>query len=1086
MSLPNEFLGSNHSFHPENIPPLVIPSAHSNSNFASTPAANNIAQFCGSSFFPNTLGYDVTMLPFMNTPQRPAHFNSPFVQQNKPSQPEVSSKDEVPQLSTSVNRTNNSFNNDVAAQSAYWPRQSQLNPYNVLSHEISSDQVEKSPYENVLNAHYIVQSLNNLNQLPMTDGDKKANQSRNKDSGMKKQPQSYAHQKSMNDMKMFQMQEEMGYRNGVINPGQVAKLDQSKLTNYKKITNEVPVSETAVTAARDYRTFKSEASLFNAAAAVVKYTGKVSKQFAQKAVVKTNPNSVVSTTAPLMKNQRGVSCSPLMAQKMADFHREDSRSSPLSSDDNMGEQMRYSSPNSIKEQDAVYQNLNTMNNVCHPSTGLVTPIIPNYRDQHQDMNCHMNGNKNKVTNQFAKLPISSSPNNSDTIQLNRKASFTSPYNLFNDQLNQAVSQKRLEKPPERVETQSHAQVGNNPAKMAMHSDVNSMMLPKQSPNGSVGYSSVIMRTDRNYETDEKMEKMVRQQRQQSLLWPNNESLKADKGNSYKPELAVQGQRNLLMGLTERQQSYFDNSNLCQPHITQNMTQLKCNSTKNTSKLMYDGGQQHTMETAQQMSQNADQQQLHHYQQYMPVKSTTPMNQPMLESTDLAEKSFSRKRRSPKAPEYQQNRDPPPAHVNMYQQQMQSTPYLMDNAAVNRYEVPNQYYSQSNMQSFNNTQAVPEQSHHQTSTMTSPAMSRMNSASPMRQMSQVAQTHTLSSYFATAQPSNPYSPSDYQVPSSSAYADPMQHYPSAEVPAYVPNVMNCEPPVDDSRPKVIVPDIEDEFKFLFDPSLRHYKEIARPAEEEALYRNKSAMLYRNNKIDFLTSYMNFLENNCESVETLSDANTVPMKTWNRNKIAYQPLLNAESNKDEPKPKPAPAPPKEPVKVPAAAVTKEPECNFENDPRYYPLPKSSDKRRLDSSSEDEFDGLSKKSKTSDNDAARKSSGEKPKKKVTFKKDIKTVRIFESGKKKVLKKEEEGKVKKSTKVVKTKLERTEKVKTKTEKSTKKNGSGEKIKPKVEKPVVEVKAVKPLVVPPKKRSTKDSGKKLFLLLFTFYVSRE
>lgn len=1076
MSVPNEFLGSNHSFHPDNVP-LVIQAAHSNSNFAASPATNNVAQFCGTNFFPNTFGYDVSMLPFLHhTTQRAAHFNSPFVQQSKVAQPEVSSKDEVPQLTASVNCTTTSFNNDVTAQSAYWSRQSQLGSFGVPSHEISSNQVEeKSPYENVLNAHYIAQSLNNLNQLPMTDGDKKANQQKNKES-VKKQPQSYVPQKSMNDMKMFQMHDEMGYRNGVINHGQIAtKLDQNKLINYKKMSNEVPASETPVMAARDYRTFKSEASLFHTAAPVVKYTGKASKQFAQKVAVKTNP---ASAAVPLMKNQRGVSCSPLMAAKMADFHREDSRSSPLS-DDNMGEQMRYSSPNNIKEQEAVYHNLNNMNNICHPSGVLGAPLISAYRDQHQDMTCHMNGNKNKVTAQFSKLPTNSSPNSAivaDTSQMSRKAPFTPPY-LFNEQLNQ---QKRPEKPSERVET--HVQVAANAAKMAMHGDVNSMLMSKQSSNGSVGYSSVIMRTDRNYETDEKMEKSARQQRQQPVLWQNNnESVKADKANSYKNELTAQGQRNLLLGLTERQQLYFDNSP-CQPHITQNMANLKCNSTKNAMKSMYDPGQ-HVME-AQQMPAE---QKLHQYQQYMPpVKlPTTPMNQPILESAD--EKSFSRKRRSPKTPEYAQNRDPPPAHVNLYQQQMQSNPYAMENAAVNRYEVPNQYYSQNSMQSYTNLAAVSEQPHHQTPSMTS----RMsNCGSPMRQMSQVAPTHTLSTYFASAQP-NQYAESEYQVPAGSAYADPMQHYASNDVPSYVPNMMtsNCEPQVDESRSKVIVPDVEDEFKFLFDPTLHRYKEIARPAEEEALYRNKSAIFYRN-KIDFLTSYMKFLENNCESVETLSDANSATVKTWNRYKAVYQPSASSECNKDELKPKPVPAPlpkepvkpvPKEPVKLPPVAVTtKEPECNFENDPRYYPLPKSSDKRRLDSSSEDEFDDSSKKAKTSDNDGVRKSSGEKPKKKVSFKKDIKTVKIIESSKKKVPKKDAERDAKKSSKVQKTKPEKVEKVKRKMEKPTK-NGSVEKIKPKVEKAMAEVKVAKPTVVPPKKRSSKDSSEILFLPFHVF-----
>lgn len=416
MSLPNEFmgLGAHHSIHPDNVASLVIPSAHSNSNFASTQAANNVAQFCGTGFFPNTLGYE---LPFMNAQQRPAHFNSPFLQQNK-HQPEVSSKDEVAQLA--VNRTN-SFNNDVSAQSAYWPRQAQVNPFGTLSHEIPQVE-EKSAYDNVLSAHYLAQTLN-MNQ--MSDNDKKAQPK--KDSPMKKVPQSYTQQKSMADMKMFQMQDEMGYRNGVL-----PKLDQGKLTNYKKMANEV-VSESA--AARDYRTFKTDA-VFNVASPVVRYTGKGSKQFSQKAA------KAVSAVPP-MKNQRGVSCSPLMAQKM-DFHRDDSRSSPLSSDDNMSEQMRYSSPNSIKD-DAVYHSMNTMNNVCHSTL----PVIPNYRD-HQDMNCHMNGNKNKVTNQFAKLPTNASNNGAiatDTSQLNRKASFTSPYTLFNNQL-QAKPDK-----PERVEPQ---------------------------------------------------------------------------------------------------------------------------------------------------------------------------------------------------------------------------------------------------------------------------------------------------------------------------------------------------------------------------------------------------------------------------------------------------------------------------------------------------------------------------------------------------------------------------------------------------------------------------------------------------------
>lgn len=1153
MSTPNEFVPStSQTFHHEGVASLVIQAAHSNSNFP-PPVPNpdgGTAHFNGGSFFHNPLGsYDISVLPLFHSSQRTAHFNNaPFVHQ-KPVQTE-NTRQEQSQISTADGRSN-VFHTEATTcpspiQSAYWSRQSQLSPFGVLPHEISPDLMDepKSHYENQLNPHFTSQSLNNLNQI--VESDKKAQVivvGKSKEANVKRQTQYIS--KHQTDLKINSSgchHDEMDFRNGVINhSNQAIKVDQNKImnSNYKNTKSELisslQITDSINTVPRDYRVFKSP-SLFSNSSPIVKYIEKPSeKQYMQKQIRDSKnslPNVPVISTPRLNANS-----SSMIHQKMTDFH-EDSQSSPISlTSEEINGHHKYTSPsevphNSIKvlESEASFHNLNLMNSsVPHTTTPSVSVSSGYHEQQLQDINCH-NADKNKVTSQFLKLPyaVANIQNNipSETSHLHRKTPPFGPlYIMYNNPVNVSdhptTIQKHQEKfvGNERLEPQNQPQTQTNNIKLSnitrtAENGSPSMSLPKPVQNGLVGYPSVIMRTDRNFDNEEKAEKTQRR-----LVWSGTErqissvqqSVKNDKlmhynRNSDNPQLqtSLSEHHHMLLGVTERQHSYFDTTQCTPPILSQDMNKVKCNS-KNVTKNVYEEQRIQEQQHRHTISHSQRQEQIHRYQ-YLPVNNKAQVlasHSSVDTSSEVADKLYPRKRKTSKSggnnlhlvgdsrggvttSEYPK-RDPPPAHVNLYPSQVENTNYVMDGL---RYEGSHtmtklypsnneQFYSQSNMNyNVNPIANVLHESHHHTvisSHSTSTAGANPSVNSQLSQVSSISPSLPLSAYFSSFHPSSHYAQHEFSDNVSNCNTSTTQSFsiPNEVLPAssYTENPLNADKDAYGSRIKVIVPNIEEEFKFLFDPKLPNFKQIS-SCEEEELYKTPAGRqtFYRKN-IDFLASYMKFLENNCESVETLTDNNSNAMKNWNRTKVVYQPVIKDKEENTVAGPGVLPVP-----KEPAKSVIKETECNFENDPRYYPLPKSSDKRRLcDSSSDEEPEQQAKKSKlTTNNKKLIVSDVEKKKAKIIKKKEKKESK---SVKRKETKKEKNDS-KKETKTelvttVKGKMKKSAKTKLKIEKlQKKKNHSVEKIKPKVEK-VAEIKAIKQSypVGTQKKKLVKDTG---------------
>ncbi|XKL65312.1 hypothetical protein PGB90_008732 [Kerria lacca] len=1188
MSTPNEFISSTHTFHQENVAPLVIQAAHSNSNFPPASNTNNGTHFNGGGgFLSNSINYDVTMLPlFHHNSQRAvattAHFNSSSftgVHQGKQTQSESVSKEELTSHIPSADGRTNTFGtetiNNSSSGTQYWSRQSQLSPFGVLPHEISPEHMEeKSPYETVLNAHFTAQSFNSLNQLTNVAGEcgKKTQitvVTKSKETNVKKQ---YI-QKSINEVKLNSAvtdynHDDINFRNGVINHSghTVTKIEQSKLignVGYKSKQENDPISlvETVSTVPRDYRVFKPPVNLFsNPSPPLIKYTDKPAKQYLHKQLVANKSQQHTQTgISPVMKSQRitNVNGSPMMCQKISDFP-EDGQSSPISlTSDDISEQHQYSSSSESNlknsETESSFHGINHMNNAIS-LTNPTNSVSSDYREatQMHDINCSNDGDKNKVTNHpFLKLPYTMATNVqnnvviSEACHLNRKASFGPLYIMYNNTLNvpahSTLLQKRMEKPivasNERLVAQqphqsSHIHTPSNVklSNVANNSNNQNQQITgmvKSAQNGLIGYPSVIMRTDRNYENEEK----AGNKSPRRMLWSGTDRnlvssvspIKSDKLLNYnaKNETISQTQstlpdhHHLLLSLTERQHSYFDTTP-CSTQIPAQPTgvvNVKCNP-KNLNKNMYNETQQRIDPQQQsqpqpqlhhQVSQNVEQ--LHHYQQqqqqqqqqYMQVnnKNQIPLNQPLVETTpETMEKMYNRKRKPSKSnnssapvlenrmsiPSEYISRDPPPAHINVYQQPLQNGNYTMDS---NRYDMSKiypsheQFYSQTNLNNYNvtTTANVTLDNHQHQSVIASHTTSSSNMRlspsvnSQLRQISQMPPTLPLSAYFSSFHSTSPhYSHSEFPT---NPQGDTLQscNLPN-EVPSSFPENTNTsklkKEVYDSGRIKVVVPNVEEEFKFLFDSQLPHFKQIASLSEDEIIFKKPlmKPTFYRKN-IDFLASYIKFLENNCESVETLTDSSSSTMKNWNRSKVLYQPVNKEKEENNIPTTIPAS------TSMTTAITTvfskeslvktniKEPECNFENDPRYYPLPKSSDKRRLcDSSSEEEMDNTSRKVKLTLTSKKSFIADMDKKKMVTIKKEVRNKKEMKMEKrkesKKILKKEARKESKKEMKIVKTKLEKLEKAKKKIEKLKKKNYSAEKLKPKMEKALAEMKSIK------------------------------
>lgn len=1079
MSAPNEFVpATSHSFHHDGVSPLVIQAAHSNSNFPATTNANG-PHFNGGGFFPNSIGYDVAMLPlFHHTSQRPAHFNAFAHQKQMPS--DNTTKQDLPQILAPPDGRSNVFNTEQtnnSVQSAYWSRQSQLSPFGVLPHEISPEHIEPETKSYDINTHFAPSPINNLNPLGHTDCDKKSQvivSGKSKDiSNMKKYMP-----KVVNDVKMHNIlssnhyaQNDLAYRNGVINHSSHANITKVNSTNYKSATkhNEAMeslptvVNETINTVPRDYRVFKSPPVQFASnPPPVANFTSKPNKQYLHKQIP---VNKSPQNGSTVMKNQQRMNSngSPSMIQhKMNDFH-EDSQSSPISlTSDDLNDHNRYPaevvrSAGSLKENDQFHMNQMSPNTISHgAATG---PAV--YREMQTDMNCQ---DGKKVTQNFNKLPYSPGNVQNNVIADRNRTSFPPLYIAYNKPA-VATSPPVIHKRPQDKLNERNDAPGTPP-----------MMAKSPLQNGLVGYSSVIMRTDRSYEAEDKLDKSPRQ-----MMWPaerQNHVAVAPKPDKIVSQSHIQppvaDHQHILLGLTERQHSYFDTTPCASQINTQAMSNVKCNP-KPIPK-MYEDRIQETHQP--QVTQPQDV--IHHYQQYMQIPNKSPMPQQINAvvppaQEPVAEKPYSRKRKSSKVNEPVRHdypaRDPPPAHLNMYQQPLQNTGYMMETSP--RYDIahnmpkmyPNsdQFYPQPTNNYINPvTNVSHDPAQHQTvisshANTPTPHHTPSTASHQLRNIpAPIPPSLPLSAYFSSFHSGTSHYPHhDYHPPPAPESTVPMTiaGYNVNDVqifPETAPNKLEKE--VYEGRIKVIVPNIEEEFKFLFDPGTPNFKQIAATSEEETMAKPSVKPMFFRKNIDFLASYIKFLENNCESVETLTDGNSSTLKTWNRNKVVYQPIVREETG--EPAALPA-LPSKEP-----ASKQKEPETNFENDPRYYPLPKSSDKRRLDSSSDESSDEFSKKPKP----IIKKSTEEKKKEPIKPKKEVKKVKF---------KKEP---VEETKTTVKTKLEKLEKAKQKIAKLQlkveKKKHKADKIKPKMDKAIAEMKAIKQSgLVKPKSKDTGEFG---------------
>jgi len=195
----------------------------------------------------------------------------------------------------------------------------------------------------------------------------------------------------------------------------------------------------------------------------------------------------------------------------------------------------------------------------------------------------------------------------------------------------------------------------------------------------------------------------------------------------------------------------------------------------------------------------------------------------------------------------------------------------------------------------------------------------------------AHTPYFSPFHLAAHPAHPAhpAPAPADFPAAAAATEAAPFAPSYSAPVDPP----AEPPQPQPNPKVIVPDIEDELKFLSEdaPPVSTTDETERKPFPAA-----------NPSNDFMASYLKFLQGEPDAESPPSTKNN-RKQAWPKSKVFQSPVANPP-NGDAP-----------------ATQAREPQnkessdYDPQDDPRYFPLPKTRDKDKCVDSESDSDSGL-----------------------------------------------------------------------------------------------------------------------------------
>uniref|UniRef100_A0A8D8YGE6 DUF4211 domain-containing protein n=1 Tax=Cacopsylla melanoneura TaxID=428564 RepID=A0A8D8YGE6_9HEMI len=548
------------------------------------------------------------------------------------------------------------------------------------------------------------------------------------------------------------------------------------------------------------------------------------------------------------------------------------------------------------------------------------------------------------------------------------------YPVYNSPMN-AISS-----PQQQQATHSETS-GYNKQQMTSPSPLDVTVSRPPSQSNQVAYPSVITRTDNKSYPYERSQEFPQKQ----TCWESSERQQVRSSKQYSipnnyVETSPHVQKAVVLGITERQQAYFDSTPSHQVTLQDLSSRGDPMSiVKNLQTLQQHHQQQQQPATpvapqaqpvqhqTQQQSQQAAQHQITQHTTTSAAPSvsqqkTTPTFEEL--RAPVNNKSSARRRKSSERSnhsiggditatttisEYFSGRVPPPAHHNISQQQQNGTYFDFE-----RWNLP-----PANPKMFAGQGAFAGQN------SISHGSNFVGNSAHQHQSLMVPHPHhhpSALSYFPPFHLAHPATHPEYQNSPNAveSYGNDSQGTSSSSSNNYVPTSI-------EAQPKVIVPNIEEELGFLSEsvpaaPQSQFPYTGPDAAKDTA---PKTSLGVTASKNDFLASYLKFLQGERDTSPPgvrPSGGGAGPRKpTWSRTRVTTN---NPSTN---PSGEPGGDASANAVTLIQPTVKPKPEPKYDpqDDPRYFPLPKSSaDRRRhLDSSSDSDSDLDTKKSKLSD---------------------------------------------------------------------------------------------------------------------------
>lgn len=702
---------------------------------------------------------------------------------------------------------------------------------------------------------------------------------------------------------------------------------------------------------------------------------RISNIFSNSSQQRQDKTSSRSSSFPSPVNKQASIPAKPQSERKSDSTHETSQSSPIS----------FALIDSNSRQNVNFTNLNTTNTkmnssnsrVIHPGNAQQfqqsgnNPSPTSYTDPQYRLsskNASLSGGDSAYSSG------SSTASNSDCAVPSRKPSplhshsQASPvgaaYPIYNSPMNAIAS-------PQQQQATHSESAGYNKQQMTSPSPLDVTVSRPPSQSNQVAYPSVITRTDN---------KSYPYERSQQQTWESAERQQVRSSKQYSiPNNYIDAnqhvQKAAVLGITERQQAYFDSTPSHQVTLQDLSSRGDPMSiVKNLQTLQQHHQQQQQQPAtpaapqAQPVQHQAPQQQSQQPTQHQISQHSTTVAQQKSSASNFEElrapvnnKSSARRRKSSERSnhsiggditatttisEYFSGRVPPPAHHNISQQQQNGTYFDFE-----RWNLP-----PANPKMFAGQAAFPGQN------SISHGSNFVGNSAHQHQSLMVPHPHhhpSPLSYFPPFHLAHHASHPEYQNSPNTveSYGNDSQGTSSGSSNNYVPSI--------EAQPKVIVPNIEEELGFLSEsvpaaPQSQFPFNPSDPANKEV---PKTSLGVPASKNDFLASYLKFLQGERDTSPPgvrPSGGGAGPRKpAWSRTRITTTtPSGNTNTEGGD-----------QNVNItllqPAVKPKPEPKYDPQDDPRYFPLPKSSaDRRRhLDSSSDSDSDLDTKKSKLSD---------------------------------------------------------------------------------------------------------------------------